>query len=56
MDNFVFYDFETSGLNKDFDQILQIGAVLVDESFQIKDKMDISCRLKKILFQHQRLC
>ena len=47
MDNFVFYDFETSGLNKDFDQILQIGAVLVDESFQIKDKMDISCRLKK---------
>ena len=47
MDNFVFYDFETSGLNKDFDQILQIGAVLADESFQIKDKMDISCRLKK---------
>ena len=47
MDNFVFYDFETSGNNKDFDQILQIGAVLVDESFQIKDKMDISCRLKK---------
>ena len=45
--NYVFYDFETSGLNKDFDQILQIGAVLVDESFQIKDKMDISCRLKK---------
>lgn len=47
MDNFVFYDFETSGLNKDFDQILQIGAVLVNESFQIKDKLNVSCRLKK---------
>ena len=44
---YVFYDFETSGSNKDFDQILQIGAVLTDESFQIKDKIDISCRLKK---------
>jgi len=45
--NYVFYDFETSGNNKDFDQILQIGAVLVDESFQIKDKINISCRLRK---------
>ena len=45
--NYVFYDFETSGNNKDFDQILQIGAVLADEGFQIKDKINISCRLKK---------
>ncbi len=45
--NYVFYDFETSGRNKDFDQILQIGAVLTDSSFQIKDKINISCRLKK---------
>ena len=45
--NYVFYDFETSGKNKDFDQILQIGAVLTDEGFQVKDKIDISCRLKK---------
>jgi len=45
--NYVFYDFETSGHNKDFDQILQIGAVLADEGFQIKDKINISCRLKK---------
>ena len=45
--NYVFYDFETSGTNKDFDQILQIGAVLTDSSFQIKDKINISCRLKK---------
>ena len=45
--NYIFYDFETSGINKDFDQILQIGAALVNDGFQIKDKMDISCRLKK---------
>jgi len=45
--NYIIYDFETSGNNKDFDQILQIGAVLTDESFQIKDKINISCRLKK---------
>tara|TARA_B100001123_G_scaffold429608_1_gene548370 strand:- start:147 stop:1571 length:1425 start_codon:yes stop_codon:yes gene_type:complete len=45
--NYVFYDFETSGNNKDFDQILQIGAVLANDGFQIKDKIDISCRLKK---------
>ena len=35
--NYVFYDFETCGSNKDFDQILQIGAVLTDESFTVKD-------------------
>ena len=45
--NYVFYDFETSGNNKDFDQILQIGAVLTDDGFQVKDKINISCRLKK---------
>ena len=45
--NYVFYDFETSGNNKDFDQILQIGAVLTNNNFQIKDKINISCRLKK---------
>ena len=39
--NFVFYDFETSGKDKDFDQILQIGAVLVDEGLQVKDKFNI---------------
>ena len=44
---YVFYDFETSGNNKDFDQILQIGAVSTDDGFQVKDKINISCRLKK---------
>ena len=45
--DYVFYDFETSGSNTDFDQILQIGAVYTDTSFQVKDKINISCRLKK---------
>ena len=38
--NYVFYDFETSGNNKDFDQILQIGAVSTDDGFQVKDKIN----------------
>ena len=38
MTSMIFYDFETSGKNKDFDQILQIGGVLTDSNFQIKDK------------------
>ena len=45
--NYVFYDFETSGNNKDFDQILQIGAILTDSALQVIDKINISCRLKK---------
>ena len=44
--NYVFYDFETSGSNKDFDQILQIGAILTDQNFKIKDKINLSCRLR----------
>ena len=47
MTSMIFYDFETSGKNKDLDQILQIGGVLTDSNFQIKDKINISCRLKK---------
>ena len=39
--NYVFYDFETSGNNKDFDQILQIGAILTDSALQVIDKINI---------------
>ena len=34
--NYIFYDFETSGTNTDFDQILQIGAVLTGGEFEAK--------------------
>jgi len=32
--NFVFYDLETTGRNATWDQILQIGAILVDSNFK----------------------
>ena len=44
---YIFYDFETSGNNTDFDQILQIGAVLTNEGFETKETLNLSCRLKK---------
>ena len=31
--NYVFYDLETSGKNPCWDQILQVGAILVDKNF-----------------------
>ena len=31
MSNFVFYDFETSSSNKQWGQIIEIGAILIDD-------------------------
>ena len=36
--NFVFYDLETSGRNAIWDQIIQIGAILVNENFEEVDR------------------
>ena len=36
--NYVFYDFETSGLSWYFDQPIQLAAKLVDENFNIIDE------------------
>ena len=44
MSNFVFYDTETSGLNKMFGQIFQFAAILTDENFQILDQFEIRSR------------
>ena len=33
MMKFVFYDLETTGRNSTWDQIIQVGAILVDEEF-----------------------
>ena len=42
---FVFYDTETTGRDKDFDQILQFGAILTDEQFRELDRFEIRCRI-----------
>lgn len=44
--NFIFYDLETSGLSKQFDQILQFGAVLTDGELKEIDRLEVRCRLQ----------
>ena len=41
---FVFYDLETSGLSKPFDQILQFGAIYTDDDLNVVDQIDLRCR------------
>ena len=40
MTRFIFYDLETSGLNKMFDQIFQFAAVLTDSNLNIIDEFE----------------
>ena len=44
--NYVFYDFETSGLNFYFDQPIQLAAKLVDQDFNVIDEINEKCRLR----------
>ena len=44
--NFVFYDLETSGRNAIWDQIIQIGAILVNENFEEVDRYESRCSLR----------
>jgi len=41
---FVFYDLETSGLSKPFDQILQFGAIYADDDLNVLDQINLRCR------------
>lgn len=42
---FVFYDLETSGLNRGFDQIVQFAAIRTDGDLLETDRFEMSCRL-----------
>tara|TARA_B100001996_G_scaffold336594_1_gene287960 strand:- start:6636 stop:8057 length:1422 start_codon:yes stop_codon:yes gene_type:complete len=44
--NYIFYDFETTGTNRFFDQPVQIAAILVNEEFEILDQINEKCKLK----------
>ena len=44
---YIFWDLETSGLSPAFDSILQCGAILTDENFNILDKFDLRGRMKE---------
>ena len=40
----IFFDTETTGLNLDFDQILQFAAVMTDDAFREIDRFEVRCR------------
>ena len=46
MTNFLFYDIETTGLNKAFDQILQFAAIRTDAQFQERERYQLTIRLR----------
>ena len=46
MNSFLFYDIETTGLNKSFDQVLQFAAVRTDASLQEIERRAIRVRLR----------
>ncbi len=46
MKTFLFYDLETSGLNKAFDQVLRFAAIRTDLTFQEVERHEVSIRLR----------
>lgn len=42
----VLYDLETTGLSRHFDQIVQFGAVRLDDAFEVVEQYETSCRLQ----------
>ena len=45
MQNYVFYDFETTGISPAFDQPLQFAAIITDDALNELDRIDIRCQL-----------
>ena len=46
-DQYIFWDLETTGRNDKFNQITQVGAVLTDQNFEVKDKLEIHSKLRE---------
>ena len=44
--NYIFYDFETTGRSSTWDQIIQVGFVLVNDTLEILDRFEARCALK----------
>ncbi len=42
----IFYDFETTGRNYNWDQIIQVGAIITNEKLEELDNFECSCMLK----------
>ena len=53
--NYVFYDFETSGTDANFDQPIQLAAILTNENFEILDEpINEICKLKEGVIANPR--
>jgi exodeoxyribonuclease I len=46
MTTYLFYDIETTGLNKAFDQVLQFSAIRTDSTFKEMERKNITVRLR----------
>lgn len=44
--SYVFYDTETTGFDRRFDQITQFAAVYTDENFTPKDQINLKCQIR----------
>jgi len=44
--NYVIYDFETTSRSSTWGQIIQVGAVLVNDTFDILDRLELRCSLR----------
>lgn len=51
---FVFYDSETTGLNKGFDQIVQLAAIRTDARLNELERFEVRCRLLPYIVPHPR--
>ncbi|MDA9780193.1 exonuclease domain-containing protein [Amylibacter sp.] len=45
MEQFVFYDYETTGISPEYDQPLQFAAIITDLDFNEIERVDIRCQL-----------
>ena len=44
-DLYVFYDTETTGLDINFSQIIQVGCVLTDSNFNVLEELNLSSKV-----------
>jgi exodeoxyribonuclease-1 len=52
--NYIFYDFETTGIESNWDQIIQVGAVLTNSNFKEIDRFESRCRLRPGLIPYPK--
>ncbi len=52
--SFVFYDTETTGLKKGFDQIVQFAAIHTDADLNELDRFDLRCRIQPHVIPHPK--